>query len=109
MPNVLIVGGTRGLGNALVEYYVKQTSTKIYATSRKEAPLKHTGSDVKWLPNIDLMQPTCGKDLASQLDGTKVSTVYITAGVFIRESFDDPGPNWDDEVKMVGSTKKVSG
>ena len=118
MPNILIVGGTRGLvrssfqhpeqhlidhvqGSALVEHYTKEASNTVYATSRSpEPPLKHIGSNVKWLTGIDLMKPTCGKDLATQIPNVQVSLLVISAGVFIRESFDDPGPSWEDELKM---------
>ena len=100
MSAVLIVGGTRGLGNALVDHYANQDSTNVYATSRSsEPPLKHTGSRVKWLTGVDLMKPTCGKDLASQISGAAIDTVIITAGVFHLESFDDPGPDWEKEVQ----------
>ena len=46
------------------------------------------------------MKPSCGKDLAAQMSDVHVSLVMITAGIFKRESLEDPGPNWEDEVKM---------
>jgi NAD(P)-dependent dehydrogenase (short-subunit alcohol dehydrogenase family) len=69
MSNVLVVGGTRGLGAALVHRYAKQKNTTVFATSRKDAP----------------------KDFPTQL-----SLVYITAGIFKLESFEEP--DWDTEV-----------
>lgn len=73
----------------------------VYASSRStEPPLKYTGSNVKWLTGVDLMKSSCGIDLASQLRDTTISTIIITAGVFLREFFDNPGPNWESEVRM---------
>lgn len=94
MPNILVVGGTRGLGAALVHHYSSQPLTRVYATSRKDFP--PDVNDVKWLTGIDLTQPDCGSSIASQLGDVVLSTVYITAGVFQLESFDEP--KWDVEV-----------
>lgn len=94
MPNVLVVGGTRGLGAALVKYYSDQPLTRVYATSRKDAPA--TPNNVKWLTSIDLTDPGAGKSIASQLGDVVLSTVFITAGIFQLETFDEP--KWDIEV-----------
>ncbi|KPI35322.1 uncharacterized protein AB675_9942 [Cyphellophora attinorum] len=95
MSNVLVVGGTRGLGAALVHRYAKQKNTTVYVTSRKEAP-KDFPSNVKWITGVDLTQPTCAKTIVSQLSGVELSLVYITAGIFKLESFEKP--DWDTEV-----------
>lgn len=97
MRNILVVGGTRGLGSALVQSYASKPSTIVYATSRKDPPAE-SSSNIKWIPKIDLMQSSCGTSLASALSGVQVNTVFITAGIFQLESFDDPGPKWDIEV-----------
>lgn len=96
--SVLIVGGSRGLGAALVAHYTALTSVEVYATQRSSS---HPGGDknVKWIHQIDLMKPTVGEDIAKQLPGVEISTIFITAGVFKREDFAD-GPNWQDEVAM---------
>jgi NAD(P)-dependent dehydrogenase (short-subunit alcohol dehydrogenase family) len=99
MPNTLVVGGTRGLGQSLVQYYACKPDTTVYGTARKEPPLKGSGSNnIKWISGVDLMKPTCGTDLSKQVEGVSFSTVFITAGIFKLESFDDPGPDWDTEV-----------
>lgn len=94
MPNVLVVGGTRGLGAALVNHYSEQPLTRVYATSRKDAPA--TPNNVKWLTNVDLTKPEAGQSISSQLGGVIISTVFITAGIFQLETIDEP--NWDVEV-----------
>ena len=104
MPNILVVGATRGLGAALASYYAAQPHTTVYATHRaKEPPSKPSGSNIEWLGEIDLMKPTCGQDLTSALPKfTPINTVYITAGFFATEDFSssDPkqAPNWENEV-----------
>jgi NAD(P)-dependent dehydrogenase (short-subunit alcohol dehydrogenase family) len=94
MPNVLVVGGTRGLGAALVAHYSSQPLTRAYATSRKDAPREP--QDVKWLTGIDLTKPDCGEKIAAQLGDVVLSLVYVTAGIFKLESFEEP--KWDVEV-----------
>lgn len=94
---VLIVGGTRGLGAALVQHYSQQPHTTVFATSRKDVSEEHSSSGVKWLSNIDLTKSDCGTAIASQLPpDTALSIVYITAGIFQLESF--PNPEWDTQL-----------
>jgi NAD(P)-dependent dehydrogenase (short-subunit alcohol dehydrogenase family) len=96
--SVLVVGGTRGLGAALVDHYSAQSCVEVYATHRGH---EHPGGDkdVKWLNHVDLMHPSVGENLVKHLQGVEISTIYITAGIFIREEFDKGGPDWDTEVK----------
>lgn len=99
MTNILVVGATRGLGLALVKRYASLDSTSVYGTARSEPPLQGSGSmNIKWVSGIDLTKSTCGTDLANQVKDISFSTVFIVAGIFKLESFDDPGPNWDTEV-----------
>ena len=97
MPNVIVVGGTRGLGNELVKQYAKANYT-VYATSRSsdcEASSDHT----KWVPDIDVAQESAGSKLAAAVKSAKsIDILIIAAGYFATESFDEP--NWDNEVKM---------
>ncbi|KIW64377.1 hypothetical protein PV04_09316 [Phialophora macrospora] len=98
MPNILVVGASRGLGLALAQHYASKPSTTVYGTTRKSSPHPPSNSSIQWISDIDLMKATCGADLASQVTGTPFSAVFITAGIFKLESFDDPGPDWDVEV-----------
>lgn len=101
MPNILIVGATRGLGAALVSYYSSQPSTTVYATSRSSTLPSDSSQtrNVHWLTDIDLMSRDCGTKLASSLESTSINTLYITAGYFATEDF-SKGPDWDAEIKM---------
>lgn len=99
MPSTLIVGGTRGLGKALVSYYANHFSHTVYATSRSSSQPSGPKSDnISWIPNIDLSKPSCGHDLASALKGKAINTCIITAGYFATEDFGSA--KWDDQVKM---------
>ena len=104
MPSILIIGATRGLGNALLQHYSSKPSTTVYGTSRtKDTAPKPSGSHVNWIPSIDLTDPSCGTDLASGLKGLSIDAVYVTAGYFATEDFSsDPekGINWEKELRM---------
>lgn len=103
MPNVLIVGATRGLGASLVQKYAAENSGTVFATSRSEngsdnAPFDN--KNVKLIPGIDLSLEPAGAKLASHFKDVriKLDVVIITAGYFGTETFDEP--KWDEEVKM---------
>lgn len=99
MPNVLIVGATRGLGASLVQKYAAENSGTVFATSRSEnAPFDH--KNVQVIPGIDLSVESAGAKLASYLKDAKIKldVVIVSAGYFGTETFDEP--KWDEEVKM---------
>lgn len=100
MPDILIVGATRGLGSSLLSYFSEQPLSRVYGTTRSSAT-PTSPSRAQWISSIDLSTPQCGTTLASKLKDLKVKldTVIITAGYFGTESFDE-GPDWDREVKM---------
>ena len=95
MPNVLIVGASRGLGAELAKQYASNNT--VFATSRSDK-IPEATKNVEYIPNIDVAQEQAGKQLASHLDKTKLDTVIITAGYFATESFDSP--SWENEIKM---------
>ncbi|KAI1335369.1 oxidoreductase [Xylariaceae sp. FL0016] len=103
MPNILVVGGTRGLGGSLVKQYAADPSNIVYATARtKSAPGASFPELTRWLSDLDLMQSTIGEDIAAQLKGKgPLDVVVISAGRFMTEDFSkEKGPNWLDEVTM---------
>ncbi len=69
MPNVLIIGATRGLGASLANTYASQPHTIVYGTTRSSSPPSSDklSKEIIWVPNIDLMSPNCGKSLVNQL------------------------------------------
>ena len=68
MPNVLIVGATRGLGASLANQYASHPSTTVYGTSRSaEPPTKAYRKGIKWVKGIDLNEKGVGKKLVDEL------------------------------------------
>jgi short-subunit dehydrogenase len=100
MPNILIVGATRGLGASLVTAYAADPSTTVYGTARStQPPSSPTGANVHWLTGIDLERESAASTLASSLPAnTPIHTLIITAGYFGKESFD--APDWAAEQRM---------
>lgn len=98
MKRVGVVGGTRGLGKALVDLYASHPNTYVYATARFDAPQKNA-ENVRWLSNVDISKEAAGRNIAGQYSGEgPLDIVFVTAGYFEKESLDKP--NWDSEVKM---------
>ncbi|KAF7296273.1 Short-chain dehydrogenase/reductase family protein [Mycena chlorophos] len=99
MSTVLIVGATRGLGASLANAYAQSGST-VYATSRSASPPSTPAHDnIRWVPGIDIASESAGLALASALPPHAIlDVVVVTAGYFVRESFDEP--KWAEEVQM---------
>ncbi|KAL2065374.1 hypothetical protein VTL71DRAFT_3044 [Oculimacula yallundae] len=110
MPNILIVGATRGLGACLANAYASQDNTTVYGTTRKEEEPTNLDKKIVWVKGVDLMDRGVGGKLVEGLKGVGVSqggegekgrgfdVVIITAGYFATEDFAN-GPDWDIEVQ----------
>ena len=103
MPNVLIVGASRGLGSELVQQYAQAKHTTVCATRRSsqtEASSSSSSSaNIKWIADIDVAQESAGSKLAAAVKPAQsIDILVITAGYFATESLDEP--NWENEVKM---------
>ncbi len=96
MPNVLVVGASRGLGAKLTKQYAGR-SYHVYATARSD---NHPASSpsITYISGIDIAQEDAGSKLASAIGKKSLEIVIITAGYFATESFDEP--KWEDEIKM---------
>lgn len=93
--NVLVVGATRGLGAELAKKYAA-SGIHTFATGRSDKD-PELGKNVTYIPNIDVAKEEAGSQLAQAING-KLSTVIITAGYFVLETFDEP--NWAEQIKM---------
>jgi NAD(P)-dependent dehydrogenase (short-subunit alcohol dehydrogenase family) len=108
MPNILIIGATRGLGAALTQLYASKPSTTVYATTRSSMPPSSPSTpNIQWLTKVDVSQPDVGQSITTQLgqmiktsqgNEKHVALTYISAGYFATESFDKP--DWDKQLKM---------
>lgn len=83
MPNILIIGATRGLGASLANQYASQPSTTVFGTTRYPSGPTDSKLDKKivWVPNIDLMQENCGRNLVNQLGSLGAGGGMIEGGV----------------------------
>ncbi|RQM06654.1 hypothetical protein DH86_00001275, partial [Scytalidium sp. 3C] len=116
MPNILIIGATRGLGASLVKEYASNKDNEVYGTTRSTSGPKNVSDHVKWVPQIDVSSKNVGSDLVSELDklgaagsgGNRAfDVVIITAGYFGTEEF-SKGPKWDEEVKILFTARYLS-
>jgi NAD(P)-dependent dehydrogenase (short-subunit alcohol dehydrogenase family) len=69
MPNILIIGATRGLGASLANAYAAQPNTTVFGTTRQSAGPTNGKIDEKvlWIPNIDVSNSGVGARLVNQL------------------------------------------
>ena len=99
MPNILIVGATRGLGASLVQSYSSKPDNYVFGTSRN-SDTPTASHNINYIPGIDVAEEAAGSRLVNAIKptGEALDTVIITAGYFGSESFD--APDWEKEVRM---------
>lgn len=97
MPNVLVIGATRGLGSHLAKHYA-QREHSVTGTARSNDKPHGLHHDIHWLTGIDVATEDAGRKIAGGLKGHKQDFVIITAGYFGKESLDEP--NYEAEVAM---------
>ncbi|KAK2629522.1 hypothetical protein QTJ16_000342 [Diplocarpon rosae] len=118
MPNILIIGATRGLGASLANTYAAQNDTVVYGTTRKDTAPNNLHEKILWVKGIDLSVEGVGARLVNQLGslgggggmiegGVKgFDVVIINAGYFATEDFTS-GPKWEEPLKMY-TTSAIS-
>lgn len=67
MPNILIIGATRGLGASLANAYASQPNTTVYGTTRSATNPKGLDEKIVWVPHIDVSESGVGTSLVNQL------------------------------------------
>lgn len=99
MPNVLVVGSTRGLGASIVDTYSARDGYYVFGTSRS-SDVPDASSRKFYVSSIDVSEEAAGQRLATEIaaSGKKLDVVIISAGYFGTEDFETP--NWDKEIKM---------
>lgn len=96
MPNVLIIGATRGLGLELAKQYAAKKDT-VTGTARSEPP-EDSPQEIKWITSVDVSEESAGRTIVEGLKGQHQDIVIVNAGYFGKESFDEP--DFEAEVKM---------
>lgn len=83
MPNVLIVGATRGLGASLANAYASHPDTTVFGTTRSAEGPKggKLNEKIIWVPNIDVSEEGVGRKLVNQLGMLGVGGGMVEGGV----------------------------
>jgi len=97
MPNVLVVGATRGLGQQIAKQYA-QREFSVFGTARSTTKPKDGHHDIHWLTGVDVAEESAGPTIVTGLKGHKLDVVILAAGYFGKESFEEP--DYAAEVKM---------
>ncbi len=95
MPNVLVVGASRGLGFEIASKYARNEYS-VFATSRSP-PSSKGHHDIHWVTGVDIGTEEAGETIVKGLKGHKQDIVIITAGYFRKESLNEP--NFADELQ----------
>lgn len=96
MPNVLVVGATRGLGAEIAQHYARNEFS-VTGTARSPDKPKGLHHDINWITDIDIATPDAGRRIVSGLKGHKQDIVVVTAGFFPKETFEEL--DWEAELK----------
>lgn len=97
--DILIVGGNRGLGEALANQYTADHKT-VYATARHSAPQNPRG--INWIPNIDITHENAGRLISMQYNSPQIDLLVICASYFAKEKLDEL--NYEKELMMYKTT-----
>lgn len=79
--NILIIGGSRGIGLELVRQY-REHWDRVVATARDDAGLRRIEALGARALRLDVADPASASGLASQLDGEKFDIAIQVAGVY---------------------------
>ncbi len=92
--NVVITGGNRGIGLALVKAYIARGDT-VYSTCRNSCDdLNGSGANV--VTGVDVSRPDTLKEALAPLSAVNIDLLINNAGVLGRESLQDWDPNTID-------------
>lgn len=95
--SVLVTGGNRGIGLAMVEELVKQQA-KVYVTTRKTESIKGVQQVID---GIDVCDNKAGEKVASALNGAKIDILINNAGYFYEPVEKLDSLNFEEELKMI--------
>jgi len=114
--NILIIGGTRGIGRELVGLLARETGKRIIVTGRNEIALKKLSTeypDVSCI-TLDLTNNACGKILSAKFSEMSITRVDILINIAGRlavkdfELFDEEEARKIMEVNFFGPASVIS-
>lgn len=80
--SVLVIGGSGGLGSALVKQYAEQIGGEnVFATVRSSAKPDQFPSGVNVIEGVDVSQKDCGERIVDGLRGRTVQIVIYVSGI----------------------------
>ncbi|KAG6864574.1 hypothetical protein C0991_008566 [Blastosporella zonata] len=95
MPTALVIGASRGLGYELTKALQADGYRTFGTTRSSDSPLP---TDVQRISPVDIAKEDAGTKIAVALGDTTLDLVIVNAGVFKKETLDQP--NFSDEVEM---------
>jgi NAD(P)-dependent dehydrogenase (short-subunit alcohol dehydrogenase family) len=106
MKTVLIVGGTRNLGKALVSHYTSERDTTVYVTARYGKPMHHP-PNVHWISGVDITDENAGRTIGLHYNHDfPIDIIYIVASsshsLYVPESLNNL--RFNDEMTMYKTT-----
>ncbi|KAI8848564.1 hypothetical protein BC829DRAFT_427688 [Chytridium lagenaria] len=100
LKNILVVGGSGGLGLALTRHLSKLTNVHTFVTSRKvSSDIEALGSTVTLIKGVDVTDEDAGKKIASAVPADLTfDEVFMVAGYFSTETFEKL--DWNEQRRM---------
>jgi len=114
--NILIIGGTRGIGRELVGLLARETGKRIIVTGRNEIALKELSAEYPGVSciTLDLTNNACGKILSAKFSEMSITRVDILINIAGRlavkdfELFDEEEARKIMEVNFFGPASVIS-
>jgi uncharacterized protein YbjT (DUF2867 family) len=88
--SILIVGGSGGLGSALVKHYAETIgNSHVYATIRGQPKPGQFPSGINMITDVDVSKKDCGDKVVAGLGGKQVDVVVYVSGILKGEVCSD--------------------
>jgi short-subunit dehydrogenase len=103
MKNFLIIGASRGLGDAL-NRWLPARNDHVWLIARSQPWLEGSdGVSRQWI-RADLAQPEAAQRIAESLDGQRLDALIYNAGIWEDAAF---GPNYDFEAVSAEANARI--
>ncbi|KAF2399814.1 NAD(P)-binding protein [Trichodelitschia bisporula] len=103
MATIGIIGGTRGLGRALVDEYTRRAGHSVYATARYTPPLGTPPAGLHWIGDVDIAHADAATKISVRYgEAGPLDVLIISAGYFGKEEFGHL--DWEAEMRMYATS-----